>query len=239
MPRAARRNSDNVFFGVSPWQDKDDYDEVHASADLREEDTNDGGDVKESVNPLQQSVLRYAPAAVTETPTAGAECVLFVYSSGSIAGFFEGTNASYLRKITGTHLAAIKADGYREYLDCTRDASWDLLLLCLHDTTNSNPVYVLAETCGGDWMTITAPADLTSEESSAVASCVGRVTLAYGFDLRFECRNLVNAEIEDKGLVRRQVAEASLLGTRLADVLHRGRRDLSHIVCGRLLLGNF
>ena len=224
MPRT--RNTTNCrpgsYFGVSPWQSKDDFGERTSSGGQLTSGVAGAGD-------RLTSSLRFRAATVTETK-GSADCALFVDKNGSFVGMFadiEGHGGDPgLRRISGKFLEV--AEGYREYLDCGRDSSWDVLLLCLPQSDGNGDgkthmdtgrddshLYILAEAQGGDSLTISAPADLSGEEQAGVAGCVGSLTLATGFGLHFQCRRLINAEIDDVELVKRQLGEA-LSGTRLA-----------------------
>lgn len=237
MPRTKRRDRSGAapsYFEVHPWQSKEDYGEQGGVIG------DDRGDADEQMPSQPLPPVQFRPATVTPTPEDGAGCVLFVKTTGGIVGFFADAaeHAASTRRITGKYLAVAEG-AYREALDCTRDASWDLLVLCLHDATGEH-VYVLAEAHGGDFMTITAPPDLTSEEMAAAAGCVGSMTLATGFGLRFECRALVNAEIDDRELVKRQVREETA-SSGLTDELDettlcRLSSCSSHVVFGRIEL---
>ena len=219
MPRTNCRQ--RSYFGVSPWQSRDDFGEQASGGGEAMSNVGDAGD-------QPASSLRFRAATVAETKD-GADCVLFVDENGTIVGIFadaEGDGGKpELRRISGRFLEV--AEGFREYLDCGRDSSWDVLLLCLSQSDGNrgtgeeqeangddSHLYILAEAQGGDSLTISAPADLTGEEQAGVAGSVGPVTLATGFGLHFQCRHLINAEIGDDELVKRQLGEA-LSGTRL------------------------
>lgn len=253
MPRVnnCRQGS---YFGVSPWQSRDDFGEPSSGAGQTTSIAGDAGD-------QPASSLRFRAATVAETKD-GADCVLFVDQRGNVIGIFtdgvgdgegdgEGDGGKpALRRITGRFLE-VAAEGYQEYLDCSRDPSWDVLLLCLSQSdriagtgeeqetgVDDSHLYVLAEAQGGDSLRISAPADLTGEEQAGVAGCVGPVTLATGFRLDFQCRHLINAEIGDDGLVKRQLGEALRLTRLPVDLVQKLLPGKSFVNVGSLAIAH-
>jgi hypothetical protein len=132
-----------------------------------------------------------------------AECVLFVESDGRLTGFHADEGGRARQSLTGRFLGV--SEGYR---DCERDASWDIVLLCVREVGNPEPLYVLGEVNGGDFMTIRAPARLTWEERSSLSTRLGSLPLSTGLHLQFDCHSLINVDVEDKPLVERQFRDA-------------------------------
>ena len=244
MPRTKTTRRASTYFGVSPWSSKEDFEKQTADVNENIVDEEGNGDSPGGSLHFQTGTT------VAETGKDGVTCILFVDRNGGIVGVFEGADgdedgaACRLRRIAGKTVDV--AEDYEQYLDCGRDSSWGVLLLVLAGSDEAGDdasLNILAEANGGDSMIITAPANLTWEEQSGLAGCLGSVKLATGFRLKFECHSLINVEIEDKELVKRQIREA-LAGTQIARIpavlraIERLVREqsASHVNVGRLHL---
>ena len=219
MPRTQRQKSLGGSFAVSPWMGREDYHpasrepgELSSLHRVVECDSLLVGSLGESANGddvQQQDVECIAPEEDDHIPRhsrlyfcppelKGVQCVICFSFDGSLVARAGGDGNSI-----GISGKVFDTSG----IDCTMDSASYVVLLRLNSTDSSDvhPVWVLAESSGGDAMCLKSPiADPSQQDVLGSLAIDGMVEL----QLDFQCDTIVNCEDVEIEMVQSQLSDA-------------------------------
>lgn len=144
-----------------------------------------------SLDSQDQEMMRECADDTSSDPSYHVQngCIISVQEDGTLSGRLikYGTTGT----VEPECFTGILLETYR---DCTRDASWNVALLCFRSAV-SKDLFVLCEVSGGDELNLKSPVALTDEEAKSISSCLGDVS---GLDLEipisFRCELLIDME---------------------------------------------
>lgn len=197
--------SSRAHFAVSPWMCKEDFIiKSDASPSLhrvveeplvlrRQPQAEEDLEKPPCIRSESQDKERMQGCANTLFTNVGCHvqngCIIAVHEDGTLTGRLikdSSTGPEEPQWFTGTLLET--------YRDCTRDASWNIALLCFRFTASKH-LFVLAEVSGGDELNLKSPVALTDEETKSISSCLGHVSgLDLELPLSFRCELLIDTE---------------------------------------------